>query len=83
MKKDHFRFLPQSDSDPEGTWLVLAPPAGYPILDATVRHVRAMQEADDDLKGELHESQRTARRLQKQVDTSSKVTFQTNYIFKI
>jgi hypothetical protein len=42
-----------------------------------------MQEADDDLKGELHESQRTARRLQKQVDTSSKVTFQANYIFKI
>jgi hypothetical protein len=42
MKKDRFKFLPHSDPDPEGTWLVLAPPAGYPILDATVRHVRAM-----------------------------------------
>jgi hypothetical protein len=48
--------------------LVLAPPAEYPILDAIVRNVCAMQEADDDLKGELCESQRTKRRLQKQFD---------------
>ena len=66
MKEDRFRSLPRNDH--EGNWQVLAPPESDPTLEATVRHVHAMQGVDEEVKGELRASQRAKRRLQKQVD---------------
>jgi len=61
MKEDRFRFLPRNDH--EGNWQVLVPPESDPTLEATVRHVHAMQGVDEEVKGELRASQRAERRL--------------------
>lgn len=61
MRGDRFRFLPRHDPN-EGTWAILHPQDSEPTLDATVRHVHIMQMENDDLKQELREAQRVARR---------------------
>jgi cytoplasmic iron level regulating protein YaaA (DUF328/UPF0246 family) len=60
MKENRYRFLPCHHSK-ERTWVVLA-------LYTMVRHVSAMQEANEALKEELRAAQKSEKRLQKQVD---------------
>jgi hypothetical protein len=67
MKEDHYMFLPHYDFE-ERTWVVLACSTADPTLDTTVRHISAMQEANEALKEELHAAQKSGKRLQKQVD---------------
>ena len=43
MQEDRYRFLPRNDLDGR-KWHVLAPPAGDPTLDTTVRYVSAIHE---------------------------------------
>ena len=67
MKEDHFRFLPRHDPM-DGTWLIKDPQNSDPTLDATVRHVHALQMANEELQGELHEVQRSEKHFQKQIN---------------
>jgi hypothetical protein len=67
MQENRCRFLPRYDHV-ERTWAVLAPSAAHPTMDTTVRHLCAMQEANEALKEELHAVQKSAKRLQKQID---------------
>jgi hypothetical protein len=67
MKEDCYRFLPRHNPE-ERTWAVLAPSAADLTLDTTVRHVSAMQEANEALKEELRVAQKFEKHLQKQVD---------------
>jgi len=67
MQEDRYRFLPRNDPDGR-TWHILAPPAGDPTLDTTVRHVSAIQEMNVTLRQELRVSQQAEKRLQHQVD---------------
>jgi septal ring factor EnvC (AmiA/AmiB activator) len=50
------------------TWAVLAPSASDPTMDTTVRHLSAMQEANEALKEEVRAAQKSEKRLQKQID---------------
>jgi hypothetical protein len=61
MKEDRYRFLPRYDSE-ERTWAALAPSAADLTLDTTVRHVSAMQEANEALKEELRAAQKSEKR---------------------
>jgi hypothetical protein len=58
MKEDLFRFLPHHDPM-DGTWLIKDPQNSDPTLDATVRHVHAMQMENEELKEELREVHRS------------------------
>jgi hypothetical protein len=51
-QENRYRFLPRYDHV-ERTWAVLAPSASDPTMDTTVRHLCAMQEANEALKEEL------------------------------
>ena len=66
MQGDPFRFLPRHDPM-EGTWLIRDPQNSDPTLDATARHVHALQMANEELQGELHEVQRSEKHFQKQI----------------
>jgi hypothetical protein len=48
----------------EKTWVVLAPSASDPTMDTTVRHLSAMQEANEALE-ELRAAQKSEKRLKK------------------
>jgi hypothetical protein len=52
MQGNRYRFLPCYDLV-EKTWVVLAPSASDLTMDTTVRHLSAMQEANEALKEEL------------------------------
>jgi hypothetical protein len=67
MQDNRYRFLPCYDHM-ERTWVVLAPSASDPTMDTTVRHLSAMQEANEALKEELCAAQKSEKRLQKQID---------------
>jgi hypothetical protein len=67
MQENRYRFLPRYDHV-ERTWAVLAPSAADPTMDTIVRHLYAMQEANEALKEELHAAQKSAKRLPKQID---------------
>jgi len=67
MQEDRYRFLPHNDPDGR-TWHVLAPPAGDPTLDMTVRHISVVYEMNVTLRQELRVSQQAGKRLQQQVD---------------
>jgi hypothetical protein len=67
MQENRYRFLPCYD-DAERTWAVLAPSATDPTLDTTVRHLCAMHETNEALKEELRMTQKSEKRLQKQID---------------
>jgi hypothetical protein len=51
----------------ERTWAVLAPSASDPTMDTIVRHLSAMQEANEALKEELRAVHKSEKRLQKQI----------------
>ena len=67
MKEDRFRFLSRYDQN-DGTWVIQNPQNSDPTLDATVRHVHALQMANEELQGELHEVQRSEKHFQKQIN---------------
>jgi hypothetical protein len=67
MQENCYRFLPRYDHA-ERTWAVLAPLVTDPTMDTTVRHLCAMQEANEALKEELRAAQKSEKRLQKQID---------------
>jgi hypothetical protein len=67
MQDNHYRFLPCYDNV-ERTREVLAPSTSDPTMDTTVRHLSAMQEANEALKEELCAAQKSEKRLQKQID---------------
>jgi hypothetical protein len=67
MQDNRYMFLPRYDPM-EKTWAVLAPLASDPTMDTTVRHLGAMQEANEALKEELRAAQKSEKRLQKQID---------------
>jgi gamma-glutamyl:cysteine ligase YbdK (ATP-grasp superfamily) len=67
MQENRYRFLPCYDHV-ERAWAVLAPSASDPTMDTTVRHLCAMQEANGALREELRAAQKSAKRLQKQID---------------
>jgi N-acetylneuraminic acid mutarotase len=67
MQSNRYRFLPRYDPV-EKTWAVLAPSTSDPTMDTTVRHLSAMQEANEALKDELRAAQKSEKRLQKQID---------------
>jgi hypothetical protein len=67
MQGNRYRFLPRYDPV-EKTWAVLAPSASDPTMDTTVRHLNAIQEANEALKDELRAAQKSEKRLQKQID---------------
>jgi septal ring factor EnvC (AmiA/AmiB activator) len=67
MQGNCYRFLPRYDLV-EKTWAVLAPSASDPTMDTTVRHLSAMQEANEALKDELRATQKSEKHLQKQID---------------
>jgi hypothetical protein len=52
----------------EKTWVVLAPLASDPTIDTIVRHLSAIQEANEALKDELRAAQKSEKHLQKQID---------------
>jgi hypothetical protein len=52
MQSNRYRFLPRYDPV-EKTWTVLAPSASDPTMDTIVRHLSALQEANEALKDEL------------------------------
>jgi hypothetical protein len=62
MQNDRYRYLPRYDPK-EKTWAVLAPSASDPTLDTTVRHLSAMQEANEALREELRVAQKSKKRL--------------------
>jgi hypothetical protein len=64
MQDNRYRFLPRYDHV-ERTWAVLAPSASDPTMDTIVRHLSAMQEANEALKEELRAAQKSEKRLQK------------------
>jgi septal ring factor EnvC (AmiA/AmiB activator) len=67
MQENHYRFLPHYDHV-ERTWAVLAPSVTDLTLDTTVRHLCAMQEANEALKEKLRAAQKSEKHLQKQID---------------
>jgi hypothetical protein len=67
MQDNRYRFLPRYDHV-ERTWVVLAPSASDPTMDTTVRHLSAMQEANEALREELRAAQKSEKCLQKQID---------------
>jgi len=67
MQEDRYQLFPRNDPDGR-TWHVLAPPAGDPTLDTTVRHVSAIHEMNVALRQELRVSQQAGKRLRQQVD---------------
>jgi hypothetical protein len=67
MQNNRYRYLPRYDPK-EKTWAVLAPSASDPTMDTTMRHLSAMQEANEALKEELRAAQKYEKRLQKQID---------------
>jgi hypothetical protein len=64
MQDNRYRYLPRYDPV-EKTWAVLTPSASDPTMDTTVRHLSAMQEANEALKEELRAAQKSEKRLQK------------------
>jgi septal ring factor EnvC (AmiA/AmiB activator) len=67
IQENRYRFLPRYDHV-ERTWAVLAPSASDPTMDTIVRHLCAMQEANEALEEELRAAQKSEKRLQKQID---------------
>jgi septal ring factor EnvC (AmiA/AmiB activator) len=67
MQENRYRFLSRYDHT-ERTWAVLAPSVTDPTMDTTVRHLCAMQEANEALKEELRAAQKSEKHLQKQID---------------
>jgi septal ring factor EnvC (AmiA/AmiB activator) len=66
-QENRYRFLPRYDHV-ERTWAVLAPSASDPTMDTTVRHLCAMQEANEALKEELRAAQKSKKHLQQQIN---------------
>jgi hypothetical protein len=64
MQDNRYMFLPCYDHV-ERIWAVLAPSTFDPTMNTTVRHLSAMQEANEALKQELRAAQKSAKRLQK------------------
>jgi gamma-glutamyl:cysteine ligase YbdK (ATP-grasp superfamily) len=67
MKENRYRFLPCYDHV-KRTWAVLAPSATDPTMDTMVKHLCAMHETNEALKEELRATQKSKKRLQKQID---------------
>jgi hypothetical protein len=67
MQENRYRFLPRYDHA-KRTWAVLVPSVTDPTMDTTVRHLYAMDEANEALKEEFRAAQKSEKRLQKQID---------------
>jgi hypothetical protein len=70
MQENRYRFLPRY-GHVERTWAVLTLSVPDPTMDTTVRHLCAMQEANEALREELRAAQKSEKRLQKQIDDMS------------